>query len=315
MTPRRLALGSVLCALALLAGCGLGPGEERGGDGARVVVTRDFGQRQVGSAHEQKVREDQTVMRLLQSDFDVQTRFGGRFVQGIDGLSGQGADGQRDWFYFVNGVEAEVGAAEYELSPGDRVQWDYRDWRAASRVPAIVGAYPEPLERGWEGKRRPVRVECEDADSAACKQVLKRLNGLGIAASGASLGAPYTETIIRVIVGRWQALRQSVSQLEDDPQRSGVFARFAKDGRSLDLLDARGETARTVRPGDATGLVAALFPRPEQLAWVITGLDDGGVDAAADALDARDLRNAFAVAAGDGGTQKLPLAPAGGDSE
>ena len=95
-----------------------------------------------------------------------------------------------------------------------------------------------------------------------------------MAASGSSVGAPYTETIIRVIVGRWKALRQSVSQLEDDPQRSGVFARFAKDGSSLDLLDAAGEPRATVEPGDGTGLVAALFPRTDQLAWVVTGLDD-----------------------------------------
>ena len=38
------------------------------------------------------MREDQTVMRLLRSEFDVDTRFGGRFVQSIDGLKGAGAD-------------------------------------------------------------------------------------------------------------------------------------------------------------------------------------------------------------------------------
>ena len=72
-------------------------------------------------------------MRFLRADNDVETRYGGRFVQSIDGLSGQGAGGYADWFYFVNGIEADVGAAEYELSPGDVVQWDYRDWRGARR--------------------------------------------------------------------------------------------------------------------------------------------------------------------------------------
>jgi Domain of unknown function (DUF4430) len=305
--PRRLILLCLVLLAALAAGCGLGPGDEQEGEGARVVVTRDFGHQQLGTASERTLREGQTVMRMLQSDFDVETRFGGGFVQSIDGLAGQGAGGQRDWFYFVNGVEAEVGAADYELSPGDRVQWDYRGWKAADRVPAIVGAYPEPLRSGWEDKRRPVRVECEDADSTACKRVLDRLHAADVAANGASLGAPYTETIVRVIVGRWQALRQSVSQLEDGPERSGVFARFAADGRSLDLLDAAGEPLRTVEPGDGVGLVAALFPREEQLAWVVTGLDDEAVDAAASALDGRSLRNAFAVAAGVDGVQKLPL--------
>ena len=42
--------------------------------------------------------------------------------------------------------------------------------------------------------------------------------------------------------------------------------------------------------------------------WVITGVDDAGVLAAAEALDQDVLRDAFAVAALPGGPVKLPLA-------
>src|SRR6185436_10032571 len=110
----------------------------------------------------------------------VSTRFGGRFVQSIDGLSGKGATGQVDWFFFVNGVEADKGAAEWQVSPGDRIQWDRRDWSAAMRVPAIVGAYPEPFLNGVGGKRRPVRVECDDAHARACKDARRRLEAAGV---------------------------------------------------------------------------------------------------------------------------------------
>ena len=52
-------------------------------------------------------------MRLLQSKYDVKTRYGGGFVQAIDGARGREGDGRRvDWFYYVNGIEAPVGAAE-----------------------------------------------------------------------------------------------------------------------------------------------------------------------------------------------------------
>ena len=44
--------------------------------------------------------------------------YGGRFVQSIEGVAGD-AGAKRDWFYFVNGVEADRGAAEYRLRPGD----------------------------------------------------------------------------------------------------------------------------------------------------------------------------------------------------
>ena len=158
---------ALLSAVAALAGCGFGAGEEREG-GATLRVTRDFGHELLATASEDRVREDQTVMRFLESQRDVETRYGGKFVQSIDGLAGSGPVGREDWFYFVNGIEANVGAADFELSPHDVVQWDHRDWRAAMHIPAIVGAFPEPFLHGYRGKRLPVRVECEDEESAAC---------------------------------------------------------------------------------------------------------------------------------------------------
>jgi hypothetical protein len=295
---------------ALLGGCGLGAGEERAGGGAQLRVTRDFGRVSLGSARLAKVRESDTVMRMLRSRFEVRTRFGGGFVQSIDGRAGGGAGGHVDWFYWVNGVEAGAGAAEYELNPGDRVQWDRRDWSAAMRVPAIVGAYPEPFRDGFEGKKLPVRLECADAKSKACGTVKDRLEGAGVPVSSSTLGTGYSSKVIRVVVATWARARRvrAASILTGPPKESGVFARFAGDGRSLELLDGGGAAARRVEPGDGTGIVAATRPSGEDLVWLVTGLDERGVDAAAAALDARKLRDAFAVAAGDRGVEKLPLA-------
>src|SRR5215213_3528921 len=118
-------LVALLALAAALAGCGLGAGDDQGG-GAELRVTRDFGERPLASASRDSVREGDTVMRFLQSARKVSLRYGGGFVQSIDGLNGQGASGRRDWFYWVNGQQGSVGAAERRLRPGDVVQWDYR---------------------------------------------------------------------------------------------------------------------------------------------------------------------------------------------
>jgi hypothetical protein len=306
----------VLTALACVAvvvvpaGCGLGEGDEQAG-GATLRVTRDFGRAALGSADTETLRDGGTVMRFLRSEFDVETRFGGGFVQSIDGLGGEGSSGRRDWFFFVNGIESEVGAAEYELSPGDRVQWDLRHWGAAMRVPAIVGAYPEPFRSGIKGKRRPVRVECEEAAAEPCRDAKDSLERAGVPVSGSSLGAPGTETVTRLVVARWPEARivRGAPALEDGPQASGVFARFGAEGRSLELLDEDGDVARTIRPGDGTALVAALRPRDEELIWLVTALDDEGLAAGVAALREKRLRDAFAVAVTGRTVEKLPLAP------
>ena len=60
-------------------------------------------------------------MRLLQRGFEVETRYGGAFVQEIDGVGGGRRGGRPvDWFFYVNGIEAETrrrGAAARARRP------------------------------------------------------------------------------------------------------------------------------------------------------------------------------------------------------
>jgi hypothetical protein len=289
---QRVALLMVLGLALSLGGCGFGGDDDRTG-GAVVRVTRDFGHVRLGSAAVARVEDGQTPTTLLRSRF--------KDVPSIEGLRRRpGAD----WFLFVNGVEH--GDAHQELAPGDRLQWDYRSTAAGGDVPAIVGAFPEPLLHGTGGKRRPVRLECDTAAAAACKAVDERLRAVGVFATRSTLGAPGTQSVIRVVVGLWPRVAVTAAMLEDAPRESGVFARFASGG--LQLLDEDGRAVRTVRPGDGTGLVAAVRPREDELVWIVTALDHEGLTAAADSLTGSRLRDAYAVAATGPATEKLPLA-------
>lgn len=288
----------------MLAACGFGPGEASEG-GARIEVTRNFGNEFLGgTARLANVNEGDTVMRFLEKTHEVETSHGGGFVESIDGVKGDKA-GQRDWFYFVNGIEASKGAADFGLSEGDRIQWDHRNWRAAMRVPAIVGAFPEPMVHGREGKRLPVRVQCEKQDSAPCRDVMGRMSEQGIVASASALQGQAGENSIRVLVGRWAILRdvRGAAAIERGPRASGVFARFSGD--RLELLGDEGQVARVAPPG--TGLVAATENESSGIVWVVTGADDAGVARAAEAMEERKLHGAYAVAETPEESLRLPL--------
>lgn len=247
-------------------------------------------------------------MRFLQKTREVETSFGGGFVDSIDGIKGDKA-ARRDWFYFVNGIEASKGAADFSLSPGDRIQWDYRSWRAAMRVPVIVGAYPEPMANGREGRRLPVRVQCERDGSQPCKDVLAKLSEQGVVAAASTLAGQSGDDAIRVLVGRWSALRElrGAAAIERGPRASGVFARIR--GETIELLDGDGRTVRNAAPG--TGLVAATENESSGIVWVVTGIDDAGVARAVEALDERKLHGAYAVAETKEETTRLPIAKGG----
>jgi hypothetical protein len=303
---RRLLAAAALCAAALVAsGCGFGAG--KGSADVRVTVTTDFGGRRVGAATTSKTPGGETVMRFLQRNFRVQTRYGGGFVQAIDGLSGSRVGEQLDWFYYVNGIEASVGAAAMRLHPGDRVWWDRHDWTAAMRVPAVVGSFPEPFRSGSGGKRFPVRIECVRVGGAACTTTRDRLRAAGVDdAAVAGAGGTAGKDVLRLLVGPWRVIRAdpALQQLQRGPSASGVYVRPSASGGSVALLNASGRPAGTLAPG--SGLIAATRIGDQQPTWAITGVDDAGALAAARALTPASLHDRFAAAVSGGAVRSVP---------
>jgi hypothetical protein len=310
--PVRAAIAATLLA-AMLGGCSIGAGSS-GSGAAKLTVTRDFGAKALLRASEARVPAGETVMRFLQRRAKVETRYGGRFVNGINRVrSGQIKGERADWFYYVNGIEAGVSAAERVVEAGDSVWWDYHDWAGAMRIPAVVGSFPEPFLHGSEGKRFPIRIDCADAARPVCRELAGRLEQAGIDASSTALGAPGGKQLLRFVVGEWGDVRRDAAarQIEGGPKRSGVFAQFGarRGGYELDLMNALGQVSRRVPAGG--GLVAATRFQEQQPTWVIAGADRTGLERAAKLVDQGSLRDRFALAATESGSVSLPLANAG----
>jgi hypothetical protein len=303
---RRAAL-MVVVGLALV-GCGVGPGAKTTGSRpVSLTITRDFGTHTVGTAHTSSIPSGETAMRFLERGFDVKTRYGGGFVQSIEGLTGTASGGRRvDWFYYVNGIEASQGAASRKVHAGDRIWWDRHDWSAAMRIPAVVGSFPEPFTSGANGERLPVRIDCATPSQKQCDEVARRLVAAGVkAAPMSALGTTAGVEILRVVVGTWKEIRRdpTVSLIDKGPKNSGVFAIPHADG--IDLLGPDGKVTRTIHSGG--GLVAATRFEEQQPTWVVTGVDEAGVAAASAAFDEGILKNRFAVAVEDGRGVPLPV--------
>jgi hypothetical protein len=308
-------IGALLVLLGALAlgSCGVGAGDSDS-EGATLTVSRDFGRRVLTERRVDTLPGGETVMRLLRRYSEVDTGYGGRFVDAIEGLrSGSRRGEQQDWFYYVNGIEADEGAAEREVSGGDHVWWDYRDWSTAMRVPAVVGSFPEPFLHGADGKRFPVRIDCAENAADQCQEVSERLDRAGVAPSIAALGSVSGDELLRVVVGRWEEVRgdNATEKLQDGPGESGVFARLRRGeaGYEIDALDSRGRVVQTL--GSGTGIVAATRFEEQQPTWTVTGTDEAGLDRAVRLLNARVLRNRYAVAATLSGPLGLPATEEG----
>jgi hypothetical protein len=180
---------ALAAALAVaLAGCGSSSSTGPAGR-ATLWVTRDRGAQVL---HSSSVPAGESVLQALDRVAKVKTRFGGRYVRGVDGVEEQD---NRAWFFYVNGYLADRSAADYRLRPGDLAWWDYRQWQSPAQDPVVVGAFPQPFLSGYDGKRRQTVIVA--LDPGAVRAVARRLHaqvvGPGVGALSTNVNVVYLQ--------------------------------------------------------------------------------------------------------------------------
>lgn len=276
---RRL-LGALLACVVLTTACGTSKTAPRepAAPGVQVVVSADWGTTLIaeGSGPPGRVIDATNAMTT------TTTTYGGRFIAAI---AGQAGDGQRDWLYRVNGVEADIGAADVRVAAADRVWWDLHRWPGRVHVPLAVGEWPAPFDRGYPGTDFPVSA---DPPLAAAL----RAAGVDVAEPAAASGA-------RVLVGADRDLRTrdaAWAAAAADPAGAGLTA-WVDGDRVLVWVAAEGRAVPV--PGAVAVAVGTTTERtadsPPLL--VVTGITEADALRAAEAIaeDAAVLRRAFAV--------------------
>jgi len=250
MGARRL-----LVAWAILGTVGGGCGSQAaappsGPAAVTVTVTREFGRDRILRS---RAAPDQSALDALRRAARVETSYGGRFVESIDGVRGDRSGGW-DWLYFINGFEADRGAADYKLRPGDREWWDYRYWNDLIHVPLAIGAWPEPFVHGFDG-HRPRAV---DVTGLACSA--------DIAGTLRAAGATLTERAAPFTV-RVETFAQAASALGPGTRLGRGLTVYLDGGRVMVYHTPGGPRPEprahaviaAYQPGDATGRSAALI--------------------------------------------------------
>jgi hypothetical protein len=253
----------------------------------RLVVTRDFGATVVLDTVA-PFTKGMTVMRLLAEHATVDAGYGGQFVSGIDGVrssfgSVSSADAA-DWFYWVDGVMADVGADAWKLHGGETVWWDYHRWAGAMFVPVTLDAFPAPFAghalAAVTSDAQGLGVPARDWLTTA---------GLGPAtgqtSAGASLGVtpPRAWAVVVATPGAARHVPWLRSILGLGPS-SGVFVKVAGDrivplaGSGAAGTPAAGAAFATANPGHPEAkLLVVLVGRPADLPTLLAGLTPGNL--------------------------------------
>ena len=290
---RRVAV--LVLAPSRLAAAASAPAVSRGG---RSRVHRLAGLRREPARADQPRAgaQGETVMRLLQRIVRRQDALRRR-LRAVDRrrlAAGATEASGVDWFYYVNGIEADEGAGG-EVPPG-RPRLVGPPRLGAARCASRPSSGPSRSRSApAEGQQLPIRLVClrpRDAlvrrgrDAAERRRRAQRRR--------ARTSSPRRGEVLRILVGPLEHVRQDIAarQLEAGPRVSGVFAKPADGSRSR-CWTPRRRGARSARVRARRG---DRLPGRSPPTWLITGTDDVGVAAAAAALTEDQLRDHFALA-------------------
>lgn len=248
---------------------------EAGNHHITISLTRDFGDTALDH-REVELQPGWSLMDYMQSEYQVTTGFGGGFITGIEGLeSASGAEGNFDWFFFVNGAVAMIGADQLKPAPSDVVWWDYHRWADAASPTAVIGCYPQPfVNREVIILANPAYQEMvEDCQRALTAQGAGPVTVVKLAKGSAHLNRPEAPVIV---IGTWSELEKITyfSKWNQAFARNGSGIHFIDHG--VELLAADGKVRQTM--GEGTGvIVASSTGQEDNPLWLVAGVDEQGV--------------------------------------
>jgi len=300
-----LILSVLLLMTALLCACSTPPAAEADFITVKIVATRNFGQ-ELMLAETLELPPGTPAMTALERVADVETAYGGGFVNAINGVSSGFTGTQQmmtDWFLYINGIQARTGALDYKLKDGDIQHWDFHVWSFRQSVPAIIGDFPEPFGHGYGGKVSLTIIAHADDLAKEADNLKNRLSQLGINNISikrlSELSADEKESANLILLGTIDS--EPVSELNDIWERLGFFAHFEPE--KLAVFSAQGELSAEY--GAGVGLIQATqnpwnpkgIGAAENVVWLISGTDTAGVKSALDALINHPTRLQYAGAA------------------
>ncbi len=243
-------------------------------DSAQLWITRNFNEEILLDS--EAAFEDESVMEILQKNAVVKTSFAGSFVTEIEGI---GSKEGKDWFYYVNGCLAQVGALAYLPENQDRIWWDFHRWDNAVYISSVIGAYPEPFLNGCHEKVLKTEIFSTKELWTHSQQLLQSLTKKGVDKIELKEYTPtnFLTSHATILIASWQDIKNNPSIMDavKNYQKSGFFVKF-NDTR-LVMLNILGQEVKSF---DHAGAILALgsgFAGSPPL-WIMTGTDHNEVE-------------------------------------
>lgn len=280
-----------------------------------LLVTRDFGNEEI-LRETVELKKYWTVLDALDETVEISSDYGGSFISGINGLESysEGASGKRmDWFYYINGICADVGPLDYDLNDGDVIWWDYHEWKSMDATNStVIGSYPEPFVHGYRGETPATTIMSSEENrdmSDKLRQALMEKGASNIEVSEIDNNVIENRQGPVIVLGEWEELSgfEYINKLNEAYGRNGSYIHYA--GENLELMNKSSEKVRTLKNGAGSILSQGDGLGDENPLWIVSGTDTEGLEKAVKLLteNSDKIDSTYSVAVEENELIRLPV--------
>ncbi|SHK22688.1 DUF4430 domain-containing protein [Tepidibacter formicigenes] len=251
-----------------------------GNENINLIVSKDFGNEQIYD-EELGFKKDTSVMEVMEENLEIETAYGGGFISSINGIK-SGFTGSKnkkklDWFYYVNGNLAQVGADDYYLNPGDSVIWDYHDWSNEMYISSIIGAYPKNFTNGYEGNILKAEIRYSKEFKEDSEKLLEFLKEKGLEHSEQKKLDEKdieNEEVNTIVIGKWDEVSK-ISYISDiyNSKNNGMFFKIENKVKALNY---NKEISKEYEKAAVIVAIPKGYGTGSNL-WIITGNDEQSI--------------------------------------
>ena len=262
--------------LILTCACGKGNGSD---GNICLTVTSNFG-KYVVYEEQVQISGDMSVMDVLKENLEVETAYSGGFVNSINGMKStfkdKGSSSKMDWFFYVNGFMAQVGADDYFPEDGDHIVWDYHRWSEKAYSNQIIGSFPKCFTRGYEGQSYPLEILYSGGFQMEAENVKKIISEEidGLEMDKYKFQSISNEKKNTLLIGYYDDFKDSdlLEGMFSSEKGRGIFVRF--ENESVAVYDSDMKAAGTYESGCIVFFVQKEYPYASGVFGVLGNSED-----------------------------------------
>jgi len=260
-------------------------------------------------------QQSYSIMDILRQTTEVETAYGGGFVQAINGITSTytnifNSDKKKDWFYWINGLNANVGANDYLPKDGDIIWWDYHDWSHTVGPNAVIGTFPQPFVNGYNEVNNGTEIwytKNNEPEAETLQKLLLNKNVEKVTTNLFQQQDLYDRSKMTILLGEWSELKnnQQLNDLFQQGTKLGLFAGI-KD-QKIYTTYVNGGISESFDSNSVLIVSIAQSPGDTHPLWLIIGLNSEDIEQALTVLqDGQMIKKKVGVVISNGKVFDLP---------